>query len=186
MTSSVKTGLLIDYAVELGAARARTIAAKDIIVKDEVVAEWCGDCPEYGRNLMCPPFVPVPEDFRKVLSLYSRGIMLQLFYPLPDDPGQVNREQAFAGARRLHLAVYSIERRARELGFDRALGLTAGSCRLCASCAGPEGGCRDPEKARSSMEANGVSVVETCSKAGWPLEFPVKENICWTGLILLD
>lgn len=183
--ASLKTDLLIEYAMELGATRAKEIVSKDIIVRDDVVSAGCAGCPEYGVNLMCPPSVPAPEEFRKVLLLYHRGIILQLLYPLPEHE-QVNQEKAYAAARQLHLMVYKLEKRAQGLGFERALGLIAGCCRLCGVCPGQGNRCRDPERARSSMEANGISVVETCSRAGWPLEFPVIDKVYWTGLILLD
>lgn len=181
-SSRAKTDLLTNYAMELGATRAKEIVTEDIIVMDEVE---CADCPEYGVNLMCPPSVPAPGEFRKVLSLYRRGIILQLLFTLPENE-QVNHEEAYAAARQLHLMVYKLEKRAEVLGFKRALGLTAGCCRLCGACPGQGSRCRDPERARSSMEANGISVVETCSRVGWPLEFPVTDKVYWTGLILLD
>lgn len=183
--SSSKTDILINYAVELGITRAKAIKSEDIIVRDEVVLTGCAGCPEYGHNLMCPPSVPAPAEFRKVLSLYRRGIILQLFFPL-NEHEQVEHEKAYLAARQLHLMVYCLEKRAEHMGFKRALGLIGGCCRLCGVCPGHEGRCRDPEKARSSMEANGISVVETCSRVGWQLEFPVKDKVNWTGLIMLD
>jgi predicted metal-binding protein len=183
--SVLKTDLLINYAIELGATRAKAIDSEDIIVIDEVVLKGCDGCPEYGQNLMCPPSVPAPEEFRKVLSMYSRCIILQLVFPLHENE-QVNHEKAYAAARQLHLMVYDLEKGAVGMGCKRALGLIAGCCRLCGVCPGHGGKCRNPDKARSSMEANGISVVETCSRLGWPLEFPVKDKVYWTGLILLD
>lgn len=185
ISDCLKTDLLINYAMELGITRAKEISAVDIIVRDEVVFTGCAGCPEYGHNLMCPPSVPVPEDFRKVLSMYRRGIILQLFFPL-DEYEQINNKQAYDAARQMHLMIYCLEKRAGGMGFNKALGLIAGCCRLCGTCPGHKGRCRYPEKARSSMEANGISVVETCSRVGWPLEFPVKDKVNWTGLILLD
>jgi len=184
-SSSIKTELLIDYAMELGITRAKAINAGDIVVKDEVVFKGCAVCPEYGHNLMCPPAAPAPADFRKLLSQYRRGVILQLLYPLAGHE-RPDHEKAFAAARQLHLIVYNLEKRARDLGCLKALGLIAGCCRLCGVCYGQGKKCRDPEKARSSMEANGISVVETCSRVGWQLEFPVKEKIYWTGLVMLD
>ncbi|WP_421071025.1 DUF2284 domain-containing protein [Pelotomaculum propionicicum] len=183
--ASVITDLLIDYANRLGITRAKVIDSEDIIVKDEVVFKGCAGCPEYGHNLMCPPAVPPPENFRKVLSQYRRGVILQLLFPLAGYE-QVDHEKAYAASRQLHLIIYDLEKRAVGMGCQRALGLIAGCCRLCGVCPGRGGRCRKPEKARSSMEANGISVVETCSRVGWLLEFPVKEKVCWTGLVLLD
>jgi predicted metal-binding protein len=185
LSDCLKADILINYAMELGATRAKAINSADIIVIDEVVFTGCAVCPEYGVNLMCPPSVPAPEEFRKVLSLYRRGIILQLVFPLHENE-QVNHEKAYAAARQLHLMVYDLEKRAGGMGFNKALGLIAGCCRLCAACPGHGGRCSNPDKARSSMEANGISVVETCSRVGWPLEFPVKDKVNWTGLILLD
>lgn len=181
-----KTVELIKYALGLGITRAKEIRAGDIVVRDEVVASGCAGCPEYGHNLMCPPSVPPPAEFRKMLSAYHRGILMQLAAPLKEDPAISGYAEAFAHAARLHQVVCSVEERGRGMGFGRARGFIGGCCRLCGTCPGPGKGCRHPEKARSSLEANGVSVVETCAGAGWPLEFPVRDRVTWTGLVLLD
>ncbi|HOV79977.1 MAG TPA: DUF2284 domain-containing protein, partial [Bacillota bacterium] len=180
------TGELIKYAGELGVTEAREIRVADIIVKDEVVSAGCANCPEYGRNLMCPPSVPPPSFFKKTLSTYKRGIIMRLDASLRSDPSVAGYGEAYAYGARLHLAVYSVEKRCRQLGFTRSAGYIAGCCRLCGVCPGLGERCRDPEKARSSMEANGIDVLETCSRIGWKLEFPVKEKVSWIGLILLD
>ncbi|NPV72507.1 MAG: DUF2284 domain-containing protein [Pelotomaculum sp.] len=177
---------LINYSLELGITRAGVIRAGDIIVREEVVSAGCAGCPEYGHNLMCPPSIPPPDKFREMLASYSKGILLQLEATLRPDPAGNGYSEAFIHAGRLHSMVCRIERRGREMGFVRARGFIGGCCRLCGSCPGPGERCRHPETARSSMEANGISVVETCAGAGWPLEFPVKDRVTWTGLVLLD
>lgn len=182
----LKIAELIKYALESGVTRAKEIRAGDIIVRDEVVSGGCAGCREYGHNLMCPPSVPPPADFRKKLSTYCRGLLMQLTAPLNADPVESGYVEAFTHATRLHRMVCSVEERGRAIGFKTALGFIGGCCRLCVSCPGPGEGCRNPEKARSSMEANGVNVIETCAEVGWPLEFPVKDRVTWTGLVLLD
>ncbi len=50
------------------------------IVIDERVRLKCQVpiCDSYGKNLMCPPYVPTVAEFRKALKLYSSAILLQV------------------------------------------------------------------------------------------------------------
>ena len=180
------TEQLIKYALELGLTRAKVIKADDIVVREEVISVGCAGCPEYGNNLMCPPVVPPPAEFLKTLSTYSKGILMQLTAELQSDPSEVGYGEAYLQAVRLHFAVCAVESRGRVLGFLRSTGYIAGCCRLCGACPGMGEKCRNPEKARSSMEANGINVIETCANVGWKLQFPVSKKVAWTGLVLLD
>ncbi|MDH7479835.1 MAG: DUF2284 domain-containing protein [Syntrophomonadaceae bacterium] len=177
---------LIDYALELGLTRARRVETGDIVVKDEVVYRWCAGCPEYGRNLSCPPAVEPPEKFRQFLGSYRFGMLVQLSHRLKEDPAAAGYGEAYELSTRLHLLLLALEDFCRENGYPRARCFIGGCCRLCGTCPGPGNHCLNPREARSSMEANGISVVETCAAAGWPLEFPVKDQVTWTGLVLLD
>ena len=42
--------------------------------------------------------------------------------------------------------------------------LGAGACGICTTCTYPDAPCRFPEKMFSSMEANGILVLEVCKK----------------------
>jgi predicted metal-binding protein len=89
---------------------------------------------------------------------------------------------------RLHKLVNDVERKAMALGFPYAMGLIGGVCLLCHECAGAGSGkaCRHPYEARPSLEGVGIDVIRTAARAGLPFELPPKEEIVWSGLILID
>ncbi|MCL6559083.1 MAG: DUF2284 domain-containing protein [Firmicutes bacterium] len=180
-----KEAEIISYALSLGATRAKTVDTGAVVVRDEVVTKWCAGCPEYGHNLMCPPAIPSPAEYRILLAGYRRGILTQLTAELAAGTGESGYGDAFRHGTRLHLLICELEDYARRAGYSKARGFIGGCCRLCGTCPGPGEECRNPDKARSSMEANGISVVETCAAVGWPIKFPVKDSVTWTGLVLL-
>lgn len=58
---------LVDYAISLGASRAKAVDVAEIIVFDERCRLKCFVplCPEYGSNLLCPPNLPRWRRFGK-------------------------------------------------------------------------------------------------------------------------
>ena len=171
-----------------GATEACLIHARDVVV-DERVRLKCRIpiCDAYGRNLMCPPYVPLVADFRTALKKFSDALLIQLTVSLPKKPKGPGKE-VFVPAKRLHELINLGEKLAFEEGFRFATGLIGGSCRLCEKCAGvkPGGRCAHPFKARPSMEAVGIDVTATTEKAGLKAaSFPIGKSVTWTGLILL-
>lgn len=172
-------------------------------------------CPHYGRTLTCPPNIPTVDEFKKALSLYKKALLVQMVSPLKTDVESYDREEVreftknpakktkkkggdnpedvddFAdvksAAKRLHTLVNEVELKAMGLGFHYALGLIGGECMLCAECVGVGSGhaCRRPYEARPSMEGVGIDVVATSEKAGLPFESPPKNEIVWSGLVLI-
>ncbi|NPV92711.1 MAG: DUF2284 domain-containing protein [Firmicutes bacterium] len=182
----MENGQIVSFARSLGLSRAAVIEADRIVVEDEVVDRWCAGCPEYGHNLNCPPMLPPPREFRQVLAGYRRGLLVQLTESLREDPAVAGYREAYRQSSRLHRMMLSLENYCQRSGFTRARCFIGGCCRLCGACPGPGNECLHPEQARSSMEGNGINVVETCSRVGWGLEFPVRDSVSWTGLVLLD
>lgn len=179
---------VIDTLKKKGASEVRVIKASDVVV-DERVRLKCQIpiCDSYGKNLMCPPYLPSVMDFRDALARYDRALLVQLSVPLhKKSKGKTN--EVFDPARVLHELINLGERLCFEAGFRFATGLIGGCCRLCEVCIvmEPEGHCRHPFRARPSMEAMGIDVIGTLENAGLPLlRFPVQEKVVWTGLILL-
>lgn len=69
---------LIDRAHALGADRAAPLPAASVVV-DERVRLKCRvpRCSSYGRNLMCPPHVPGPDETRAALARYGDVLLVQ-------------------------------------------------------------------------------------------------------------
>lgn len=169
---------LKDFILGAGASRAVVIDTSIIVVLDRPA---CGNCPEYGRNLRCPPVIPPPGEFRRKLAGYRRGVLFQVRVPV--EPG--HRHAAYRGSDKVHHIVLEAERACRDAGNSRVCGLIAGCCRLCHPCAGPGNPCNHPQLARSSLEANGIDVADLCARVGWPVKFPVTGYVDWTGLVLV-
>jgi len=174
---------LLAFLKKKGASEARVIPAGHIVI-DERVRLKCQIplCDSFGRNLMCPPFLPGIPQFREALARYESGIIVQVRSSLKDTKGD-----PYLPARRLHDIINKSEKFAFKSGSRFALGLIGGCCRLCETCVAADSGraCRHPFKARPSMEAMGIDVQATAEKAGLPFKFPVRGEVIWTGLILL-
>jgi predicted metal-binding protein len=173
-------------------------------------------CPHYGRSLTCPPNVPAVEEFAKAVKRYRTALIVQTRSALNGDIAACDREEVlkfFASmgaahtgkggektgeekdldamkiaAIQLHKLVNEVERKAMSMGFPYAMGLIGGVCMLCHECVGAGSGkaCRRPYEARPSLEGVGIDVIKTCAQAGLPFELPPKEEIIWSGLILID
>ncbi len=187
-TPAQKLRKVIDTLKKKGASEARLIKVSDVVV-DERVRLKCQVpiCDSYGKNLMCPPYLPSVAEFRAALARYDRALLVQLSVPL-HKKSKGRTKAVFDPARVLHELVNLGERLCFEAGWRFATGLIGGCCRLCEICIvmEPEGHCRHPFRARPSMEAMGIDVIGTLEKAGMPkLRFPVTEKVVWTGLILL-
>lgn len=174
---------LLAFLKKKGASEAKVIPAGDIIV-DERVRLKCQIplCDSFGRNLMCPPYLPGVAQFREALARYETAVIVQVRASLKETKGD-----PFLPARQLHAIINEGEKFAFSFGSRFALGLIGGCCRLCETCVAADSGraCRHPFKARPSMEAMGIDVQATAEKAGLPFEFPVRDYVIWTGLILL-
>jgi predicted metal-binding protein len=201
---------LVEYAIELGASRAKFFDA-DAVVVDERVRLKCMVplCPSYGVRLCCPPKnTPSVAEFREMLANYSYAILIQLDTPLTEELEQViqsndsiskiyGSQSSFWDARKdtldrgqiiLHEIVNKVEAKAFSMGFYFATGFIGGSCKLCSQCVTQQSGepCRYPFQARPSIEAVGIDAFKTAKNIGFELS-PLKDNLVrWTGLILVD
>jgi predicted metal-binding protein len=195
-------------ALELGAAQAKLIPAKEIVVENRVVLKCRLGCDEYGRKLTCPPYTIAVEEFRKMLSEYRWALLLKFRSQASASPGVatsllrteydpgVCAEQKTEAARfwavwkgqkrEILLAVLELERTAFNLGCTLALGFTSGSCGLCEKCNTAAGICLHPTMARLPEHAVGINMKATLAKAGMPLSFPFQEHPEPTGLLLID
>lgn len=158
---------------------ARGMGFRDAVVlpADQVaIAPWVPlkcryGCGTYGRNRQCPPHAMPPEETRDLLKSYQHVLLVE-----GTPPG-----------RRFHDQLIGLERKAFLAGCHKAFALGAGPCPVCETC--PEDGtCRQPEKARPSMEAFGIDVYETARRAGIILKPVTKKGryVKYIGLVLLS
>ena len=207
---------LEEFALEKGAYKAKVFDTGAIVVDERVRMKCqIPLCPHFGHCLTCPPNAPTLDEFRKTLALFSKALMVQTQSPIMGDmdkavrdevmaymanPGkEAGKKQAHDGvaqdldnmkvsAIKLHKLINETEGKALMLGYHFATGFIGGECMLCAECVGANSGekCRLPYQARPSMEAVGIDVYKTSSKAGLPFELPPKGEIIWTGMILVE
>lgn len=207
-TDSSKFSFLIDAARELGAAEAKVIPAAEIIVENRVALKCRAGCIGYGKKLTCPPHVPTPDEFRKILSEYRYALIVKFISPAQAEPDVIcsiyrywldpaapaeKKAQAekfwkdhFNGTGAFAPMMLELERRAFNAGNPFALAFINGSCRLCETCNVKGGICIHPTQARIPEHAVGVNMVATAEKAGMPIRFPVQGHPELMALLLID
>ena len=176
MTAVVKTiQQILDCTLENGATRVTVISPDEVPVKKQF-ADFCREpgCPCYGKSMSCPPHVTGPEGFRTKLLSGQYAVVIRLEV---DKASMMGRERHEVFRILQELAAVT-ELKAKSLGFTRAEGFAAGSCRFsfcrehgfCQVLEG-NGQCRYPDRARPSMSGYGVDVGKLMKAAGWPSTF---------------
>ena len=114
---------------------------------------FCRQCPNFRRCWSCPDYDFDPMD---VWRAYDRlDVLAYRIEPGTEDPANTDVQKLLEP---YYLAMVE-ELRAAEAATPGALRLNPGKCRLCASCARPEGKpCRFPEEMRYSIESLGGAV----------------------------
>lgn len=129
-------------------------------------------CPSFGSSLHCPPSSRTPSEFRALVESYRVALVFRW-----DVPGELlSGDGRLRIIRVLHDTTADLEMRARQSGFPRAAGFSAGGCRQtycheydhCAGL-GPEGACRHPDRARTSLSGLGLHVQALATSLGWSL-----------------
>ncbi|MCW4023170.1 MAG: DUF2284 domain-containing protein [archaeon] len=208
MNSRSQFSFLTDLAIELGASETKIVPASEIIVENRVVLKCRVGCKHYGKTLMCPPYAPSIEDFRKIITEYSYVLLFKfkskseltpdvakLLSKNDNDPTLTEemREKirsfwASWKQDKLHLLkmVRDLEREAMNKGYSMAVGFTTGSCLVCKDCNLKQKICRHPDQARYTAQSVGVNVKQTLENAGIPIPFPMKGAPETFGMVLID
>jgi predicted metal-binding protein len=154
-----------------GVKDARIISPSDVETAAWVRLKCQFGCDGYGQCLVCPPFTPTPDQMRKVLDSYGRGVLIH-----------------FDSETDVKAIVADLERDIFLCGAWKAFGLGAGPCYFCKKCPVEGGQCKHAERARPAMEACGIDVFSTVKKAGFPIEVVRTQRQCpnYYGLILVD
>ena len=156
---------------ESGVKDCRIISPSDVETAAWVRLKCQFGCDGYGQCLVCPPFTPTPDQMRKVLDAYDRGILIHF-----DSEADVKS------------IIADVERDIFLRGAWKAFGLGAGPCYFCKKCPVEEEQCRHADRARPAMEACGIDVFSTAMKAGFPIKVVRTQRQCpnYYGLILVD
>lgn len=168
-------------AIELGATDARVITT-DIIPVDERVRAKCvyPRCPWYGTNANCPPHATDIETVRRIINKYHYAILTRIELPgeLMTETEPENAKQRRQAITKNYELVSKVESEAFYDGYHLALGLAAGPCKPifcpdkeCSALVLGQG-CRNPLKARASMEGEGIDAYTLATRVGWDI-YPV-------------
>jgi len=139
-------------------------------------------CGNYQVNYTCPPHVGSLDEIGEKLRGYSRGILLQY---ARDVDVRADRKAVTRAKVAFHRKILQLEDFLREQEISGAWGLSGGSCGLCRVCAAAKDEpCRFPDRARVSLEALGIDVLDLLDSLGMDNRFYTR-RITWTGGILL-
>src|SRR3990170_1612055 len=69
---------ILTRAVEWGVLDLKVVRTADIVVAEWVRMKCRFGCPNYGRQLDCPPNTPDTDLMRRLLGEYQRAIILKL------------------------------------------------------------------------------------------------------------
>jgi predicted metal-binding protein len=203
-----KFEFLRKLALDLGAADAKLITADKVVVEDRIVLKCRLGCTRYGKTLMCPPYAPTAEEFRKIVSEYSYALFMKFKseaeansevakYLSKDEkdpaiPEDIKKDvHEFWKAwnedkKKMLSAVIELEKAAMSKGYPLAIGLVSGSCQLCAKCNIKTRVCAHPNMARYSEEAVGVNVKKTAKNVGISFKLPFEKTPESFALVLID
>lgn len=195
-------------AEEWGAVQAKVIPADQVVVEHRVTLKCRSGCMGYGNKLTCPPHVPTPDEFAKILSEYSAALIVKFQSPAqadddlirsiykswldPDSPKETKEDAArfwseyFADSPRILDVMLELEKLAFNSGHTFALALVNGSCRLCDTCNIKNGVCLHPTRARIPEHAVGINMKKTAELAGMPIRFPITDRAEPMALLLID
>jgi len=136
------------------------------------VAQWVRvkcmhGCPEYGRNVSCPPNAPSVSECSKFLSEYEKAVLIHLFCDstLDDMQAWVIKKQK---------ELLEAEKAIFVEGMGKAFLLSFDNCNLCGTCVGDVAKCSFPYMRRPAMEAFGIEVFSLAKMLGY--EISVKKN----------
>ena len=165
--------------MSIGITKAKVVDTKTIVVANWVRLKCQYGCSGYGKRLTCPPFSPMPEYTKRMLSEYSKALLMQI------TGIRLGKEHRMS--RKLKNIVAALEREIFLDGFYKAFGLASGPCRFCRTC-NTRKECIHTEQARPAMEACGIDVYQTVRNNGFELEVVKTEDACcsYNAVILIE
>ncbi|MDR3644321.1 MAG: DUF2284 domain-containing protein [Clostridia bacterium] len=173
---------LIEEALDSGFNHAAELRAETLRFLPEVREMCSADrCHSYNKNWVCPPACGTLEECSARASGFSHGIIVQSECELEDS---FDFETMQALERRHQKNFEKLASRLRER-YPGLLALGAGGCTFCEKCTYPDAPCRFPDRAISSMEANGLWVSEVCERNRIPYNYG-PNHMAYTSCILIE
>lgn len=117
-------------------------------------------CGMYGKTWQCPPGVGDIETLKAKCLTYSKALVFTTCHTLEDSFDIEGMERGRVEHERITDEVAMLFSR-QDIRV-----LSAEGCGICKKCTYPNAPCRFPKKARASVEANGISVVELAKQCG--------------------
>jgi predicted metal-binding protein len=169
-------------ALQEGATHARVRATAGLCVEETVrqncLVNYCG---KSGRSWSCPPHVGELAALGARLLAYPQGAVLQSVSPLEDSWDFEGMTEAARSHNRMVRAV--AEQLAARHPSLEILALGAGSCDWCAECTCPAAPCRCPERAVSSVEAQGLDINALVTSVGLAY-INGMDTVSYVGMVL--
>lgn len=128
-----------------------------IELKQEV-RDMCAACQMYGKRWSCPPGCGTLAECAEKIHAHSHGILVQTMGDVEDGFDI----EAMMEIEQDHKEHFTDMYRALRQADANVLAIGAGCCTKCRNCTYPDEPCRFPEEMVSSMEANGMVVLEVC------------------------
>ncbi len=166
-------------AKSMGVTTAKIIDVENIIVGNWVRLKCQYGCRQYGKWLTCPPFSPTPNYTRKMLSDFSKALLMYV--------ENISFKESDEHRVKFKRIIAALEREIFLDGYYKAFGMTAGPCRLCRTC-DTSNPCLHPYDARPSLEACGIDVYQTAKNCGLKLEVVKIQDSLFSrvGLIIIQ
>ncbi len=206
-TERAKLDALRKRALEQGASDAKIIHTSKIVIEDRVVLKCKVGCTNYGKTLMCPPFTPSAEEFRKIIAEYRYALFMK-FTSKAEADAELQKAFSVQDASVLDketkekldkfwadwkkdkadmlASVIKLEKEAMRSGYALAVSFVSGACQVCEKCQTESRVCIHPEQTRISEDAVGVNVKKTATNAGIKFVFPFVKNPDSFALLLID
>jgi len=176
---------LIKDALGLNATYASVTEVADITFNEDF-RKLCeqNSCGSYNKNWMCPPAVAPISDLKERVLGFKQGLLFQTVHPIEDSldwegmlEGGVNHTKIF---RKIQECMENNN------NLKEILPLNAGPCTYCTKCSYLVGEvCRFPNKAVSSVEANGIDVMALLKASGIPYNNG-ENTVSYVALILFN